>query len=104
MSVDAHAPVVLNISQAQDLSPDLGSLLELGTVVVEARETPEDREELGERTFALEDLEGAGIRLLHLLCVTVGSHQRPSQTRPQRDLLHPPLWRRGRGGEDVQEL
>ena len=94
MSVDAHARVGLSLRQAQDISPDLGSLVELGTVVVEAGEAAEDREELRELSFSREELEGVRVRLLDFLRVPVNGHQRPRQAGPESDLLHRALGRR----------
>ena len=82
MSIDAHARVGLSVGQAQNFSADLGSLVELGAVVVEAGEASEDREKLRELSFPFEELEGAGICLFDFPCVPVDGHQCPCQTRP----------------------
>src|SRR2546430_5897216 len=66
MSVGTHSCVVLLIGQTQDLLPDFCSLVELGAVVVEGCQASEDREQLGELSLPLEQLEGAGVCVLDL--------------------------------------
>ena len=88
MSVHAHARIVLDFGQTEDLSPHLASLFELGPVVVEAREAAEDRKELRKLTLPLEELQRAGVRFLHFPRVALNGHQRSGQAGPQHDLLH----------------
>jgi hypothetical protein len=47
MTVNSHARIVLSLGREKDFTPNLGSLLELGPIVVEAGQSAKDGKELG---------------------------------------------------------
>src|SRR5215213_3997980 len=104
MTVDSHARIVLSLGQEKDFTPNLGSLLKLGPIIVEAGQSAKDGKKLGDFALPLEHLERVAVRIFYFARVAVNCHQRPGEARSQHDLLHRPLWARGRRGKNCEKV